>query len=373
MARRNRVSVYDGIYHVTARIAHRALLLGEDDIKDKIMEWTIAIAEFSGVELWAFAIMDNHIHLFVHVPPVPEEYWLNPAREPSAYAFGMRPLERREPLWSGQGACPRPFAPDLRPETGFMLDDEAMLSRLGFLYGKKRASAIAVAWSALREQGLGKAVDSAKDRYCRRMYNLSQYIKTLKERVSMWYNATYGHAGSLWEGRFYSGVVEKDAVVKAVVAAYIGYNPVKAKLVNTPERWRWSSYAQAVSADMKFGAYCRKMYERLAGCPWEEFRGTLESMFADRLPASLDAATLRAWYDDYDSDAENNEHPGGIYRASQAIRVTMKLFSGAYIGRDREFFRRISSFLPRRFPHAGDRSLRRCRAFAWILPDRLAA
>ena len=106
MARKNRVSVYDGIYHVTARIANRAMLLAEDAIKDQILEWIVSVAAFSGVEVWSFAIMDNHLHLFVHVPPVPKRYWLDPDDEPCAYAFGMRPPECREPLWSPDGDCP---------------------------------------------------------------------------------------------------------------------------------------------------------------------------------------------------------------------------------------------------------------------------
>ena len=52
MARKNRMSVYDGIYHVTSRIANRAMLLAE-------------------AEVWAFCIMDNHLHLFVHALPLP--------------------------------------------------------------------------------------------------------------------------------------------------------------------------------------------------------------------------------------------------------------------------------------------------------------
>ena len=31
------------------------------------------------------------------------------------------------------------------------------------------------------------------------MYNLSQFVKTLKESVGMWYNAEYGHEGCLWQ------------------------------------------------------------------------------------------------------------------------------------------------------------------------------
>ena len=54
MARKNRVSVYDGIYHITSRIANRAMLLAEDEVKDRIMEWTVSVAAFSGVEVWAF-------------------------------------------------------------------------------------------------------------------------------------------------------------------------------------------------------------------------------------------------------------------------------------------------------------------------------
>ena len=371
MARKNRVSVYDGIYHVTARIANRAMLLAEDEVKDRILGWIVSVAAFSGVEVWAFAIMDNHLHLFVHVPPVPVRYWLDPGDEPCAYAFGMRPPECREPLWSPAGDSPRGEAGDSpRPSLGFMLDDGEMLGRLGHLYGPKRAEAIGRSWASLREHGCGHLVDEAKERYCRRMYNLSQFVKTLKERVSMWYNAEYGHAGCLWEGRFYSGVVEKDAVVKTVVAAYIGYNPVKAKLVASPADWRWSSYALAVAGNRPYSGFCRRMYELMLGCPWEEARMRLESAYADRLPESLSPEALKEMLDDYDDEAEGSgTAEGGVYRASQAIRATMKLFSGAYIGRSAEFVRRAVSGLPERFPRAGTRSVRRCRAFRWELPE----
>ena len=364
MSRKNRVSVYDGIYHVTSRIANRAMLLAEDEVKDRIMEWIVSVAAFSGVEVWAFCIMDNHLHLFVHVPPVPRRYWLDPDDEPAAYAFGMRPPECREPLWSSEGDCPSPP----RPKLGFMLDDSEMLGRLAHLYGPERADAIGREWDILRGNGLGHLVDEAKERYCRRMYNLSQFVKTLKERISMWYNAEYGHEGCLWQGRFYSGVVEKDDVVKAVVAAYIGYNPVKAKLADAPESWKWSSYALAVSDVGPDGERCRQMYERMLGRPWEEVRATLESMFADKLPDSVKPSDLREWLDDYDETAKGEWRGAGEYRASQAIRATMRIFSGAYIGRSADFLKRVAGFLPERFPRAGMRSLRRCRAFVWELP-----
>ena len=215
MARKNRVSVPDGIYHVTTRITNRAMLLEKEEVKDTIMEWIVSVADFSGVEVWAFCIMDNHIHLFVHVPPVPERLWLDPSVAPDAHAFGMRPPECNEPLWSPAGDSPRPQGTTNgdsprppRPSLGFMLDDEEMIGRLVSLYGQERAERIAEDWAALRRHGFGHLVDERKERFCRRMYNLSQFVKTLKERVSMWYNETYGHKGCLWEGRFYSVAAE---------------------------------------------------------------------------------------------------------------------------------------------------------------------
>ena len=365
MARKNRVSVYDGIYHITSRIANRAMLLAEDEVKDRIMEWIASVAAFSGVEVWAFCIMNNHLHLFVHVPPVPERLWLDPDDEPAAYAFGMRPPECREPLWSSSGGD---SPPPPRPGLGFMLDDSEMLGRLAHLYGPERAEAIGREWDVLRGNGLGHLVDEAKGRYCRRMYNLSQFVKTLKERISMWFNAEYGHEGCLWQGRFYSGVVEKDAVVKAVVAAYIGYNPVKAKQADAPELWKWSSYTLAVNNTGPDGDQCRQMYERMLGRPWKEVRATLESMFADKLPESVRAEDLKEWLDDYDDNANGDWRGAGEYRASQAIRATMRIFSGAYIGHSADFLKRVAGCLPKKFPRAGSRSVRRCRAFVWELP-----
>ena len=76
MARKNRVSVYDGVYHVTARVANRAMLLAEEEVKDRIADWIAPVADFSGVEVWSYCVMDNHLHLLVHVPPVPSGFSL---------------------------------------------------------------------------------------------------------------------------------------------------------------------------------------------------------------------------------------------------------------------------------------------------------
>ena len=78
--------------------------------------------------------------------------------------------------------------------------------------------------------------------------------------------------------------------------------------------------------------------------------------------------TLKEWLDDYDEKKEGEWPGAGKYRASQAIRTTMRMFSGAYIGRSIDFLERVAGHLPKKFPRAGGRSVRRCRAFVWEAP-----
>ncbi|MBQ6340603.1 MAG: transposase, partial [Kiritimatiellae bacterium] len=133
MARKNRVHVPNGTYHVTSRLAERAHWLSDPSFKDKIVSWMHSVAEFCGVELLAWCVMDNHFHMLVYVPEVPEKYRLCPSESPDAYAFGMRPAECNPPLWSPAGDVPTDVAPR-RPPTGFTLPDDEMVRRLSALY-----------------------------------------------------------------------------------------------------------------------------------------------------------------------------------------------------------------------------------------------
>ena len=100
MARKNRVSIPDGTYHITSRIVNRQMWFKDPKLKDEIVGWLYGVAAFSGVELLAWCIMDNHFHILVHVPEVPEEYRLDPDDPPASHAFGMRPPECNPALWS---------------------------------------------------------------------------------------------------------------------------------------------------------------------------------------------------------------------------------------------------------------------------------
>ena len=73
MARPNRIKLDgEGYYHVIDRIAHREFLLRDERIKMRLLDLMRRAAEFSGVDVCTYVLMDNHLHLCVHVPEAGE-------------------------------------------------------------------------------------------------------------------------------------------------------------------------------------------------------------------------------------------------------------------------------------------------------------
>ncbi len=394
MARKNRVVLRDAVYHITSRVAHGAFLFADPAFKDRIAEWIHGVAEFSGVEVYAWSVMDNHFHLVVHVPRVPERYWTDPRREPDSQAFGMRPAECRVPRWApvdgdsphgdtpgaedgpragdgasgggdsphrdasgggdGYGDSPRWGRP-ARPTVGFELSDEEMLGRLLLLYGDEgRVGRLRGAWAGMRAEGNGAAVDAAKERYARRMYNVSQFNKTLKERVAMVYNRERGHEGAVWQGRFHSTLVEDAAEVRAIVAAYDDYNPVRAGIASHPSEYRWCSFGVA-TGNGPHAEHSRRGYERLLRRPWVEAREVMERIFALK--------DVRIRRPEGSGDARTS--------AAAAIRSRVPEFTrGVYVGCDAGLANEVAWALPWDFPGASlAAAVEKCSRFVW---DRVA-
>jgi hypothetical protein len=86
-----------------------------------------------------------------------------------------------------------------------------------------------------------------RGRFLRRMWNLASFMQGVKQRFSQWFNARNDRAGTLWEGRFKSVLVEGTGQTLSTMAAYIDLNPVRAGIVKDPADYRWSGYAEAVA------------------------------------------------------------------------------------------------------------------------------
>jgi REP element-mobilizing transposase RayT len=71
--------------------------------------------------------------------------------------------------------------------------------------------------------------------------NLSLAMQWLNVSYATYHNRKYHRSGHLFQGRFKSVLVDADEYLKHL-SRYIHLNPVRAKIVQKPEEYRWSSY-----------------------------------------------------------------------------------------------------------------------------------
>ncbi len=166
------------LYHCLSRVVNRDKVLGPEE-KERFVQILRLYERFCRVQVLAFCVMSNHFHLLLEVPD--------------------RPAER--------------------------MSDEELLAHLGLLYGKAQLGKIRWELEHYRAQGNDTAAEALKDRFFARMYDLSAFMKVVKQRFTQFFNRKHGRRGTLWEDRFKSVLVE-DGHAARVVAAYIDLNPL---------------------------------------------------------------------------------------------------------------------------------------------------
>ena len=184
-------------YHIVSRVVDRQMVF-DDSEKERFRKLMRSVAEFSGIKVMTFVVMTNHWHILAYVP------------------------EREE------------------------VSDSEVGRRLAYLYDGKKVDSIAGKLAVLRKAGNHEAADRCKADYTYRMYDLGEFMKTLKQRVSMSYNKRHHRKGTLWEERFKSVLVEGKPGSLIKVASYIDLNPVRAGMVTDPKDFRFSGYGEAM-------------------------------------------------------------------------------------------------------------------------------
>lgn len=90
--------------------------------------------------------------------------------------------------------------------------------------------------------------------------SLAKTFNTCHMRYSQFFNKKCRLTGHLWQGRFFSCVMQESHLYAAI--RYVENNPVRAKLVSRPGDWQWSS-ARA------------HLYQTTSLLPLEDVRKTL--------------------------------------------------------------------------------------------------
>ena len=205
----------DGLYHCMSRIVGGEFIFGEKE-KEQFVRMMWRVASFMGIEVLDYVVMSNHYHQLVLVPGDIE------------------------------------------------LSDQELLKKLIAYYGDESLEAMVF------EDALEKGEESLtclREYYLKRMGNVSEFEKILKQRFSIWYNKRYKRRGTLWMERFKSVLVEDSCEVRAIMATYIDLNPVRAEMVEDPKNYRHCGYGAAMGGDER----CRRGIMRVMGMDaWEE-------------------------------------------------------------------------------------------------------
>jgi REP element-mobilizing transposase RayT len=175
--------------------------LFEDREKEVLRKMIWQVADFCGVEVLTYCIMSNHFHVLIRVPCVDS------------------------------------------------VSDAELLRRFKVLYPKPTKYQVAsfAEVERLLKSGSEDAAE-VRQQLLARMGDLSEFMKTVKQRFSIWYNRHHGNrVGTLWADRFKSVLVEGQGNPLQTMAAYIDLNPVRAGIVEDPKDYRFCGYAEAVS------------------------------------------------------------------------------------------------------------------------------
>ncbi|MBA7555353.1 hypothetical protein ES705_48014 [subsurface metagenome] len=80
--------------------------------------------------------------------------------------------------------------------------------------------------------------------------NLSQAMQFLNSSYAHWYNIRHIRKGHLFQDRYKSHLILNSLYLYSV-ASYISLNPVEAELVDSPDKYPWSSFQYFLSAPNK--------------------------------------------------------------------------------------------------------------------------
>ena len=203
---RIKVAAADGeaVYHVMTRTVNGEFMI--DDIGKEVLRKQLwQVADFCGVSILTYALLSNHFHVLLRVPHLT--------------------------------AVPT---------------DEELLRRYAALYPKPTQYQVArldVIKAQLKTNG--PEAEGWRKQQLALMDDVSQFMKLLKQRFSIWYNKSHNRYGTLWSERFKSVLVEPKGRVIETMAAYIDLNCVRAGLAADPKDYRFCGYGEAVGGNPK--------------------------------------------------------------------------------------------------------------------------
>ena len=213
-------------YHCICRCVRRAFLCGYDEYSGRDYEhrreWIVErirlLASIFAIDVCAYAVMSNHVHLVLRVD------------------------KKRAKSW----------------------DNFELAKRWERLYGLPQAVSAALHGGANPAE---KAIADQKLRKWReRLYSVSWFLKCLNEVIARRANIEDHCTGRFWEGRFKSqALLDERALLTCM--AYVDLNPIRASMAKTPEDSDFTSIQERIKAWTEFKKIEDSLKDR-AEEPW---------------------------------------------------------------------------------------------------------
>lgn len=260
----------EGSYHCWTRTVNKEHLFGVV-AKEVLRRQIWQVADYCGIEVVTHTVMSNHFHVTIRVP-------------------------REQPV-----------------------ADAELLRRYRVLYPKPTARQVAQfkAIEALLAENGPEAV-KWRQRQLRLMGDISQYMKLLKQRFSIWFNKTHDRIGTLWAERFGSTLIEPGFLLTMV--AYIDLNCVRAGMVTDPKEYRFCGYAEAVAGNLAAQKGLRSV---VGGRDWEEAQaGYRQVLFGTGGSPRSNAASIPR------EEVQRVLAQGGKLALATILRCRVRYFSG---------------------------------------------
>ncbi|MEN8155058.1 MAG: transposase [Acidobacteriota bacterium] len=118
----------------------------------------------------------------------------------------------------------------IRMDPSYQYKDEDVIRRLKEFYGKE-----------------DKLWNYKLNDYRKKLSDISEFTKIIKQNFSWWYNRVNDRRGYFWSDRFKSVLIERGESLLNCLA-YIDLNPVRAGIVDIPEKYRWSSFGYRIQS-----------------------------------------------------------------------------------------------------------------------------
>ena len=193
-------------YHCVSRCVRRAFLCGRDPLTGQdyshrrgwIENRLLELAELFAIDLCAYAVMSNHLHVVLHVNAELAQHWsLNQV------------IDRWHQLFKGSALSQR------------------------YCQGARLCEA---EWRKLEEQ---------VDQWRARLQDISWFMRCLNETIARQANQEDACTGRFWEGRFKSQALLDEKALAACLA-YVDLNPVRAGMAKSPETSDFTSVKRRV-------------------------------------------------------------------------------------------------------------------------------